>query len=66
MHVKLTLTGHPVYNHSDIGVVVCGGVEMRGLKASLAPRRQQQQAAPKLEKYMFLPYQNDKVRKLLR
>ena len=38
---------------------------MRGLKASLAPRRQQQQAAPKLEKFTFLPYQIEKVSKIL-
>lgn len=52
--------GITVYNYNDIGVVTCGGIEMRGLKASLAPRRQQQQAAPKLEKYVFVPFENEK------
>lgn len=55
------VTGVTVYNYNDIGVVTCGGIEMRGLKASLAPRRQQQQAAPKLEKYVFVPFENEKV-----
>lgn len=41
--------------------MVSGGVEMRGLKASLAPRRQQQQASPKLEKYTFVPFETNKV-----
>lgn len=50
-----------MYNYMDIGVVSSGGVEMRGLKASLAPRRQQQQAAPKLEKYVFVPFESEKV-----
>lgn len=53
--------GVPVFNYQDIGIVVSGGVEMRGLKASLAPRRQQQQAPPKLEKYSFIPFESGKV-----
>ncbi|XP_065226660.1 fatty acid synthase-like [Planococcus citri] len=52
--------GVAVYNYNDIGVVTCGGVEMRGLKASLAPRRQQQQAPPKLEKFVFVPFESGK------
>lgn len=55
------LTGVPVFNYQDTGIVVSGGVEMRGLKASLAPRRQQQQALPKLEKYSFIPFESGKV-----
>ncbi|XP_063240366.1 fatty acid synthase isoform X2 [Bacillus rossius redtenbacheri] len=46
----------PVHMHRDLGVIRAGGVELRGLKASLAPRRQQAQAPPKLEKYAFVPY----------
>lgn len=34
-----------------VGVVRAGGVELRGLKVSLAPRRLNAQAAPKLERY---------------
>lgn len=47
--------------YRDIDVIKSGGVELRGMKASLAPRRQQSQAAPKLEKYTFVPYTADKV-----
>ncbi|KAI4493375.1 hypothetical protein M0802_009435 [Mischocyttarus mexicanus] len=48
----------PVYNYTNISCVKSGGVEMRGLKALLAPRRQQVQAAPKHERYTFIPYEN--------
>lgn len=48
----------PVTSYRNISVIKSGGVEIRGMKASLAPRRQQAQAAPKLEKYQFVPYEN--------
>ncbi|XP_076272609.1 fatty acid synthase 1 [Rhynchophorus ferrugineus] len=44
-----------MYRH--IGVVKSAGIELRGLKASLAPRRQQTQE-PILEKYQFTPFVN--------
>ncbi|XP_052131364.1 fatty acid synthase-like [Frankliniella occidentalis] len=47
-----------VANYGDINVMQAGGVEIRGMKASLAPRRQGSQADPKLEKYVFVPYKN--------
>ena len=47
-----------VYNYPKIGVIKSGGIELRGMKASLAPRRQQSQAAPKHERYTFVPYEN--------
>lgn len=47
--------------YRDIDVIKSGGIELRGMKASLAPRRQQSQASPKLEKYSFVPYATDKV-----
>lgn len=47
--------------YRDIDVIKSGGIELRGMKASLAPRRQQSQAPPKLEKYTFVPYSTDKV-----
>jgi len=47
--------------YRDINVIKSGGIELCGLKLSLAPRRQQSQAAPKLEKYSFVPYSADKV-----
>ncbi|CAG9818816.1 unnamed protein product [Phaedon cochleariae] len=48
----------PVSMYRDIGVIKSAGIELRGMKASLAPRRQQAQASPKLEKYQFVPYEN--------
>jgi len=51
----------PVYMYRDIDVIKSGGIELCGLKLSLAPRRQQSQAAPKLEKYSFVPYISDEV-----
>ncbi|XP_015126151.1 fatty acid synthase [Diachasma alloeum] len=53
--------GFKVDSYVDIGVIKSGGVEMRGMKASLAPRRQQSQAPPKLERYTFVPYDNTQV-----
>ncbi|CAH1398203.1 unnamed protein product [Nezara viridula] len=46
---------------SYLGVVQSGGVEIRGVKTSLAPRRQQMQATPLTEKYIFIPLNNNKV-----
>ena len=43
------------YMYKDINVIKSGGVEMRGLRASLAPRRSGTQAAPKMERYTFVP-----------
>ncbi|XP_043471863.1 fatty acid synthase [Leptopilina heterotoma] len=48
----------PVHHYSNVGIVKSGGVELRGMKSSIAPRRQQTQADPKLEKYSFIPYEN--------
>lgn len=48
----------PVTSYRNISVIKSGGVEIRGMKASLAPRRQQAQAPPKLEKYQFVPFEN--------
>lgn len=50
--------GLPVYHYKNIDVVQSGGIELRGLKSSLAPRRQQTQADPKYERYTFVPYEN--------
>jgi len=44
--------------YRNINILKAGGVELRGMKASLAPRRQQAQALPKLEQYTFIPYDN--------
>lgn len=50
----------PVYCYKNIDVVKSGGVEIRKMKASLAPRKQQTQISPKYEKYTFVPYVNSK------
>ncbi|XP_050549365.1 fatty acid synthase [Spodoptera frugiperda] len=47
--------------YRDLDVIRAGGVEFRGVKTSLAPRRANAQAAPKLEKYVFMPYDNATV-----
>lgn len=48
----------PVYMYKDINVIKSGGVELRGLKASLAPRRSGTQSAPILERYVYVPLKN--------
>lgn len=50
-----------VYSYKNINLVKCGGVEIRGMKASLASRRQQTQSSPKHEKYVFIPYENNQI-----
>lgn len=49
----------PVHMYRNVGVIKSAGIELRGMKASLAPRRQQAQAPPKLEKYQFVPFENN-------
>nr|UEN71130.1 fatty acid synthase 2 [Glyphodes pyloalis] len=51
----------PVTCLPHVYVVRAGGVELRGLKVSLAPRRLNAQAAPKLERYTFRPYDESGV-----
>ncbi|XP_059181217.1 LOW QUALITY PROTEIN: fatty acid synthase [Centropristis striata] len=36
--------------------IVAGGVQISGLHATVAPRRQQQQSPPTLEEFLFVPY----------
>ncbi|XP_063530101.1 fatty acid synthase-like [Cydia strobilella] len=45
----------PVQLYRDLNVIVAGGVEFRGAQTSLAPRRTNDQAPPRLEKYEFVP-----------
>ncbi|KAF6202923.1 hypothetical protein GE061_003330 [Apolygus lucorum] len=54
-----------VQMYRNLGITRSGGVEIRGMKASLAPRRTgtQVQAPPKLENYLFCPYENNKEMK---
>lgn len=50
----------PVFNYADIGVVKSCGTEIRGLKVTLAPRKQEHNLAKK-EKYVFVPYATEEV-----
>lgn len=47
--------------YRDLDIIKSGGIELCSMKASLAPRRQQSQAPPKLEKYTFVPFTVEKV-----
>ncbi|KOB66792.1 Fatty acid synthase, partial [Operophtera brumata] len=47
--------------HRALDVITAGGVELRGVKYSLARRRANPQPAPKIEKYTFVPYDNVSV-----
>lgn len=51
----------PVYMYKDINVIKAGGVEMRHMKCALAPRRSGTQTSPKLERYLFVPNENQKA-----
>ncbi|XP_061706554.1 fatty acid synthase-like [Cydia pomonella] len=48
----------PVQLYRHLNVIVAGGVEFRGAQTSLAPRRTNAQAPPRLEKYEFVPLDN--------
>ncbi|CAH0393331.1 unnamed protein product [Bemisia tabaci] len=50
----------PVFNYADIGVVKSCGTEIRGLKVTLAPRKQEHNLAKK-EKYVFVPYATEEI-----
>ncbi|XP_039292597.1 fatty acid synthase-like [Nilaparvata lugens] len=54
-------SGLPVFMYRDIDVMKAGGIEIRGMEVSLAPRRQLSQASPKLEQYIFIPYEYNKL-----
>lgn len=59
-HLKSKDQDVPVAVYRNIDVIKSGGVEMRGLKATLAPKRSGSQAPPTLEKYVFVPNFNEK------
>eukprot|EP00079_Xenopus_tropicalis_P028199 XP_012822994.1 PREDICTED: fatty acid synthase [Xenopus tropicalis] len=46
--------------NSCLDRIVAGGVQILGLHATTAPRRQQQQTPPILEKFVFTPYFEEK------
>ncbi|XP_063817309.1 fatty acid synthase [Pseudophryne corroboree] len=50
----------PVAVNTCLEKIVSGGVQISGLHATTAPRRQQQQTPPTLESFIFTPYFEDK------
>ncbi|XP_055303122.1 fatty acid synthase-like [Sitodiplosis mosellana] len=48
----------PIYVYKDINVIKSGGVEIRGLTYSLAPRRPLSHSPPILERYVYVPLKN--------
>ncbi|XP_077358210.1 fatty acid synthase isoform X2 [Festucalex cinctus] len=50
---KLAVTVHV---NRGLDKITAGGVQISGLHATVAPRRQQQQNPPTLEKFLFVPY----------
>lgn len=47
--------GIPVYSYSNIDVIKSGGIEIRKMKPTLAPKKQHNQT-PTIEKFVFTPY----------
>ncbi|XP_047465414.1 LOW QUALITY PROTEIN: fatty acid synthase [Mugil cephalus] len=45
-----------VHVNRSLDNIVAGGVQISGLHATVAPRRQQQQSPPTLEEFVFAPY----------
>ncbi|CAL1537406.1 unnamed protein product [Lymnaea stagnalis] len=50
-----TASNIPVYIDSTLDITLCGGVEIKGLHATVAPKRGLQ-IAPTIEEYRFVPY----------
>lgn len=52
----LLYTAVDVHVNRSFDNIVAGGVQISGLHATVAPRRQQQQSPPTLEEFVFAPY----------
>lgn len=52
--------GIDVYYYPTLKVIKSGGIEMKGIKTSFAPKNQQIRNEPKYERYTFVPYKNIK------
>lgn len=48
----------PVYMYKNLNIIRSGGIELRGLKLSLAPRHSSTQHTPVLERYVYVPLKN--------
>ena len=55
----LIISAIKVVVDDSLSLCTAGGVEMLGLHATVAPRKQQQQAPPTLEEFRFVPYQQN-------
>lgn len=53
---SLCLAAFDVFYDHYLGSIRSGGVQVAGLHSSTAPRRQQEQGSPLLEKFCFVPY----------
>lgn len=51
-----TISVIPIVMDNVINVCLSGGVEIKGLKANVAPRHPLQQSLPILESYQFVPF----------
>jgi fatty acid synthase len=54
--VRVCIVGFNVKVDPVLGVCSAGGVQIAGLHATVAPRRQAQNSQPLLERYSFVPY----------
>lgn len=54
--VSLVPAAIDVHVNRCLDTIVAGGVQICGLHATVAPRRQQQQSPPVLEEFVFVPY----------
>lgn len=55
-HVSLFSAAIDVNVNRCLDAIVAGGVQICGLHATVAPRRQQQQSPPVLEEFVFVPH----------
>lgn len=54
--VSLISAAIDVHVNRCLDTIVAGGVQICGLHATVAPRRQQQQSPPVLEEFVFVPH----------
>ena len=54
--ISLIAAAMDVHVNRCLDNIVAGGVQISGLHATVAPRRQQQQSPPTLEEFVFVPY----------
>lgn len=50
-----------IRRYNNVSLIVAGGVELRGVRYSLAPRRPKVESPPKLENFVFRPLDNTRI-----